>query len=41
MAGAFTPNLKKKVIVPGAGHWVQQERPKEINQVLIEFLKGI
>ncbi|MGA9740993.1 alpha/beta fold hydrolase, partial [Candidatus Binatus sp.] len=41
MAGAFTPNLKKKVIIPGAGHWVQQERPKEINEVLIEFLKGL
>ncbi len=41
IAGAFTPNLKKKVIVPGAGHWVQQERPKEINQVLIEFLKSL
>ena len=41
VAGMFTPNLKKKVIVPGAGHWVQQERPKEINDVMIEFLKGI
>jgi len=41
MAGAFTPNLKKKVIIPGAGHWVQQERPKEINEILIEFLKGL
>ncbi|MGO8802174.1 alpha/beta fold hydrolase [Candidatus Binatus sp.] len=40
MAGAFTPNLKKKVIIPGAGHWVQQERPKEINEILIEFLQG-
>jgi pimeloyl-ACP methyl ester carboxylesterase len=41
MAGAFTPNLKKKVIIPGAGHWVQQERPKEINEILIEFLKSL
>ena len=41
LAGAFTPNLKKKVIIPGAGHWVQQERPKEINQVLIEFMKSL
>ena len=39
--GAFTPNLKKKVIIPGAGHWIQQERPNEINEVLIEFLKGL
>jgi epoxide hydrolase A/B len=41
MAGAFTPNLKKKVIIPGAGHWIQQERPKEINEILIEFLKSL
>ena len=41
MAHTFTPNLKKKVIIPGAGHWVQQERPHEINQLLIEFLKSL
>jgi len=41
MAGAFTPNLKKKVIIAGAGHWIQQERPKEVNEILIEFLKGL
>src|SRR5216684_2121697 len=40
MAGSFTPNLKKKVIIAGAGHWIQQERPKEVNEILIEFLKG-
>jgi pimeloyl-ACP methyl ester carboxylesterase len=33
------PNLTKKVLVPGAGHWVQQERPKEVNEVLIDFLR--
>jgi pimeloyl-ACP methyl ester carboxylesterase len=41
VAGEFMPNLKKKVIIPGAGHWIQQERPKEINEILIEFLKGL
>ena len=41
LAGAFTPNLKKKVIIPGVGHWVQQERPKEINETLIAFLKSL
>jgi pimeloyl-ACP methyl ester carboxylesterase len=41
IAGAFTPNLKKKVIISGAGHWIQQERPKETNQVLLEFLKSL
>lgn len=32
------PNLWKKVLLPGAGHWIQQERPEEVSQLLIEFL---
>jgi pimeloyl-ACP methyl ester carboxylesterase len=40
-AGMFTPNLRKKLIIQGAGHWIQQERPKEINELLIEFLKSV
>jgi pimeloyl-ACP methyl ester carboxylesterase len=35
------PALRKKVVLPGAGHWIQQERPAEVNQLLIEFLKGL
>lgn len=34
------PNLKQKLIVDGAGHWIQQERPDEVNAALIGFLKG-
>ncbi len=34
------PNLKKKILLPRAGHWIQQERPVEVNQLLIEFLAG-
>jgi len=33
------PNLRKKTLLPGAGHWVQQERPQEVNELLIEFLR--
>jgi epoxide hydrolase A/B len=33
------PNLKRKLIVEGAGHWIQQERPDEVNAALIAFLK--
>ncbi|NJL38584.1 MAG: alpha/beta hydrolase [Leptolyngbyaceae cyanobacterium SM1_4_3] len=32
------PNLKKAVLLPKTGHWIQQERPKEVNHLLIEFL---
>ena len=35
------PNLRQKVLLPGAGHWIQQERPFEVNQLLIEFLAGL
>ena len=33
------PNLAKKVLLRGAGHWVQQERPAEVSPLLIEFLR--
>ena len=33
------PNLKGKVILQGAGHWVQQERIDEVNAALITFLR--
>ena len=33
------PNLRQRLIIEGAGHWVQQERPDEVNAALIAFLK--
>jgi pimeloyl-ACP methyl ester carboxylesterase len=35
------PNLKKVVILPGCGHWTQQERPETVNTELITFLKQV
>ena len=35
------PNLRKKVLLPEAGHWIQQERPTEVNGLLLEFLAGL
>ncbi len=35
------PNLAKKVLLRGAGHWVQRERPAEVNRLLIEFLRSV
>jgi pimeloyl-ACP methyl ester carboxylesterase len=32
------PNLKGKLIIDGAGHWVQQECANEVNAALIAFL---
>jgi pimeloyl-ACP methyl ester carboxylesterase len=34
------PNLKGTVMLPGAGHWTQQERPEAVNAALIGFFKG-
>jgi pimeloyl-ACP methyl ester carboxylesterase len=35
------PNLKKKVLLKGAGHWIQQERPTEVNRLIIDFLGAL
>ncbi|QOY88766.1 alpha/beta fold hydrolase [Paludibaculum fermentans] len=35
------PNLTKKVLLPATGHWTQQERPGEVNRLLLEFLAGL
>jgi pimeloyl-ACP methyl ester carboxylesterase len=33
------PNLQRKVLVDGAGHWIQQERPDAVNAALIGFAR--
>ncbi len=35
------PGIRGSHIIDGPGHWVQQERPAEVNRLLIEFLKGL
>jgi pimeloyl-ACP methyl ester carboxylesterase len=35
------PNLRQKVLLPGAGHWIQQERPAQVNRLLLEFLASL
>jgi pimeloyl-ACP methyl ester carboxylesterase len=32
------PRLYRSEILPGCGHWVQQERPDQVNELLLEFL---
>ncbi len=31
----------REVIIPGAGHWLQQERADEINELLLDFLSNL
>jgi pimeloyl-ACP methyl ester carboxylesterase len=35
------PQLRERIILPGCGHWTQQERSEEVNAALIRFLKGL
>jgi pimeloyl-ACP methyl ester carboxylesterase len=37
----FVPNLRATVMLPGCGHWTQQERPKEVNAAMLDFLRGL
>ena len=39
--GDSVPKLRAKVLIPGAGHWIQQERPDAVNALLLEFLKDL
>ncbi len=35
------PGLRGSHLLQGAGHWVQRERPDEVNHLLIDFLRGL
>ena len=40
MRNVFT-DLRGFHMIPGAGHWNQQEKPEETNRILIDWLKGL
>jgi pimeloyl-ACP methyl ester carboxylesterase len=31
----------REVMIEGAGHWLQQERPDEVNETLLDFLSRL
>jgi pimeloyl-ACP methyl ester carboxylesterase len=35
----WVPDLRMQVVVPRAGHWIQQERADEVNRLLLAFLR--
>lgn len=35
------PKLHRSIILPGCGHWTQQERPAEVNGALVDFLQSL
>ena len=37
----FVPQLRATLMLPGCGHWTQQERAAEVNAALIDFLRRL
>ena len=37
----FVPKLRKQIMLQDCGHWTQQERPQEVNEALIGFLREL
>jgi pimeloyl-ACP methyl ester carboxylesterase len=35
------PRMRAPVVLKGCGHWIQQERPDEVNAALLEFLNSL
>lgn len=35
------PLLRRRIVLPGCGHWTQQERANEVNRAMIEFLRSL
>jgi pimeloyl-ACP methyl ester carboxylesterase len=35
------PQLRNKIVLPGCGHWTQQERPREVNAAILDFLRAL
>ncbi len=37
----FVPGLRQTLMLPGCGHWTQQERPREVNAAMVDFLGSL
>jgi pimeloyl-ACP methyl ester carboxylesterase len=37
----FVPALREIRMLPGCGHWTQQERPGEVNAAIIDFVRSL
>jgi pimeloyl-ACP methyl ester carboxylesterase len=38
---SLVPQLRQTIVLPGCGHWTQQERPAEVNAAILGFLKEL
>ena len=39
--GRVVDDLRDVVLIPKMGHWIQQEAPDEVNQIMHDFLTEI
>jgi epoxide hydrolase A/B len=37
----FVPQLRGTLLLPGCGHWTQQERAQEVNQAVLDFVRRL
>ena len=37
----WVPRLRETALLPGCGHWTQQERPEAVNAAMLAFLRGL
>ena len=37
----FVEDLRVNKLIPGIGHWTQQEAPDEVNRILLNFLASL
>jgi pimeloyl-ACP methyl ester carboxylesterase len=35
------PLLRQTILLPGCGHWTQQERPTDVNEAMLSFLRSL
>jgi pimeloyl-ACP methyl ester carboxylesterase len=38
---AEVPDLRTNLLLPGCGHWTQQERPEQTSDAMLEFLASL
>jgi pimeloyl-ACP methyl ester carboxylesterase len=39
--GKYVPRLRQTMMLPGCGHWTQQERPAEVSAAMLAFLRSL
>jgi pimeloyl-ACP methyl ester carboxylesterase len=37
----YVPRLRRVIMLPGCGHWTQQERPAEVSAAMLDFLRAL